>query len=227
MRIVDGWETNYESFRGVVAVKSSLGLCSGTLIDPEIVLTAWHCLTSNFASYEIIGGADINTAPIHYGGVRTGAGRWDIAVLHLERPVTEIPFYDLRNPNMTVPARGDFTYLVGYGYTQLRPDLGLGIHRYGTSTLYSYADDRITIMGNPSSACNGDSGGPLFAEQPETGKWVVTGVTSMADSECRPGEITIYQNVLTNHDYIEGLVQLYTGHGLAGDGHPGDLPARR
>ena len=42
--IVGGTETNFETWKGVVALVSDEGLCSGALIAPRVVLTAGHCV---------------------------------------------------------------------------------------------------------------------------------------------------------------------------------------
>ncbi len=50
LAIVGGTETNHEIWRSVVALKmtaangTSLGTCSGSLIHPEVVITAGHCV---------------------------------------------------------------------------------------------------------------------------------------------------------------------------------------
>ena len=65
--LIGGQPTNgAEEARGVVALVSG-GLCSGTLIDPQVVLTAGHCVKLNDAQ----GNYDYTTNP---GNVRIVAG---------------------------------------------------------------------------------------------------------------------------------------------------------
>ena len=42
--IVNGTPTHYESWRGVVMVETVYVRCSGSLVHPQVVLTAAHCI---------------------------------------------------------------------------------------------------------------------------------------------------------------------------------------
>lgn len=86
----------------IVADTESAALCSGSLIEPDIVLTAGHCVKREGKS-RLQGAFRMRTAdgrvvsrailsayvhPKWDGNANTG---WDVAVLQLEAPITEIP----------------------------------------------------------------------------------------------------------------------------------------
>lgn len=198
--IVNGDPTGYTQWKGMLAVRSSGGLCSGVAISPEIVLSAEHCCRAATTSYEILGGADINNgAGIDYGGVRqlaihTANGRpvGDLCMLHLEKSLpSSVPFYDVIPENVHW---GEPTTLVGYGYnTQGFPQGGLGIARMGTAEVeFTYGND-IDVGGTQQCACNGDSGGPMFVLRGN--KMVIAGVTSAGLPGCLAGGPAIYSSI--------------------------------
>jgi len=112
--IVGGTATNYESWQGVIAVFTDSALCSGTLIDPEVVLTAGHCVylpdeglnvLSNPGAVDILGGADIfNIGGIEIAGAQAVIKHpdWngdvsdqdavDLALIRLDEAVEFVPF---------------------------------------------------------------------------------------------------------------------------------------
>ena len=67
-------------------------------------------------------------------------------------------------------------------------------------------DPRIQICagGQGSSACVGDSGGPLFCE--DHGKWVLQGVVSNGDMRCPPLMPSEFTRVGSYMDWIVGIV---------------------
>ncbi|MDD5309711.1 MAG: trypsin-like serine protease [Deltaproteobacteria bacterium] len=227
--IVGGQPTNGETWKGVVAVKSWMGsLCTGTLIDPQIVLTAGHCVylpseNINFASnpgmLRIMTGAQGRTnlagvSKVKYHPAWTGdinSSMADLAVLLLNKTVTAVETYGIRDAPK--PASGMNGVIVGYGNDS--GSSGAGTARYGDTTLLSVSPTLIEI-GNPAGTCQGDSGGPLFTEQTAgSGKWVVTGVTSFGtDTNCSPLSGNFDVNVFSHCDWLDKTVTELTGHGL-------------
>lgn len=202
--IVNGDPTGYTQWKGMLAVRSSGGLCSGVAISRDIVLSAEHCCRAAVASYEILGGADINNGGVvDYGGVRqlaihTVNGRpvGDLCMINLQNSLpASVPFYDIIAENDI--RWGEPTTLVGYGYnTQGFPQGGLGIARMGTAEVEIAYFEEIDVGGTQQCACNGDSGGPMFVLR--GGKMVVAGVTSAGIPGCLAGGPAIYSSIATS-----------------------------
>ncbi|MFO8073985.1 MAG: trypsin-like serine protease [Polyangia bacterium] len=229
--IVGGEATNYETWKGVVALFSDYSLCSGTLIDPEVVLTAGHCvylpsegidLVSNPSGLQIVGGADLyNQGAISladaqdvvkhpdWNGNVQDQDAVDLALVYLDSPVSLVESYPVRD--YPQPQVGDDGIIVGYGLSSYSDQYSAGVHRAGnTSLLEVYAD--LIELGGDSGTCSGDSGGPLFTEQ--GGEWTVTGVASFVSNQCQAADGSWNTNVLTYRAWVETQVESWTGHGL-------------
>jgi secreted trypsin-like serine protease len=226
--IVNGQPTNYESWQGAIGLISNSGtLCTGTLIDPEVVLSAGHCVflneynidfVSNPSALRIVGGANILTSPINYSVAAeviahptwTGEiGGTDLSVIKLATPITSIDCYNLRYEQISIGLTG---WIVGYGMTSATAQMSAGVHRAGETTIKS-AMGGLMELGDPAGLCQGDSGGPFFI-QADDSSWRVTGVTSVGDGTCSATGGSYDVNVFKNYEWIHEAVQELTGHGL-------------
>lgn len=232
-RIVGGEETHFETWRGVIAVRiGHEGICSGTLIAPDLVLTAGHCMRYHEHGYDfdfthepesiiIYAGADVSTDsrfvalakrivvhPDWNGKFKDSHS--DLALILLDRPAEDLPFYGLRRlPAPPIDSEGR---LVGYGDAQ--EDGQMGVHRVGATTLLKVGPTLIET-GNPSNACQGDSGGPLLTLQ--DGAWVVTGVTSFGPAEkCSPDSGAYSVNLLGFCGFLSDALTDLTGRMAGG-----------
>ena len=225
--IVNGEETGYQEFKGVIAVVFGSVFCSGTLVDPEVIVTAGHCiykpsegrdLTGDPSSLDILGGTEPNL--LYYSTVTEAVKHplWDgnsgndpkadIAMLHLTKAVTSVESYGIRKS----PAlkNGEDTMLVGYG----RPvsDGVSGTHRKGVALIrnVNFLQDAFETEG-PAFTCSGDSGGACLSEA-SADEWQLAGVLSAGN--CETGSLVI--NALTYYDWIDATMTDFVGYGLDG-----------
>ena len=197
---------------GVVAVihtrpTGTRQLCTGTLVGPNVVLTAKHCV------YEDMGGSEwvanptaamsitlgdavssptgevavtaISTTPGPYHD-GDGANGGDIALLTL---ASVPPFITPRVIARDAPTAGLALRIEGFGYTGAGSTGTLGERHQGSAGIVSVAVGTFTSEG-PSWTCTGDSGGPAF----RASDGALLGVTSIGPRGC-PASTSVYTRV--------------------------------
>ncbi len=190
--IVNGFKSksSFEKSNGLVALiiqdEEGSGLCSGTLISKQIVLTAAHCLAasqSKILSISVIFAQDISKAKkeqIRYGVTSRvhelflttagGLGSWnDIALIKLnEDAPSDIKFARLPSLVSLPVEAGTMLIQAGYGKTEaskastkntsgvLRQVPDIELLRFQNNA------QELRVKEDGKGSCNGDSGGPAF-----------------------------------------------------------------
>ena len=202
-------------------------LCSGTLVAPDVVLTARHCVSKTIdavacpaqgtkqilsdllpSSLTILVGDEVSTAQPRATGkeiiVPEGDALCDadIALILLDQEIDDIDPLAL---STAVVVKNDHVLAVGYGRSGDNQSAGNKLVREHVKVLGSSANE--FLVGE--STCQGDSGGPALDET--TGE--IVGVVSRGGAMCDGKDA---QNIYTRADAFQSLIALALARSTAG-----------
>jgi secreted trypsin-like serine protease len=202
-------------------------LCSGTLIDEDLFLTAAHC-TAFLESQNVSGvwvsfdsgipnaqtANRIAATYLTHPAFNPNTLRNDVALVFLAAspglaPAAIIGENGLSTMKSAGTLRGQSFTAVGYGRTsewQFGPPVQSsdGTRRFSTSPYLGLTQNNLLLLmtHNATGAggtCSGDSGGPHFVGNTN----VIASVTSWGDALCRSLDQTQRVDVPSVHDFIE------------------------
>jgi secreted trypsin-like serine protease len=181
--VVGGTSAKVGEWPDAVAVLANDAMCTGTLIAPDVVLTAGHCIETN--PVEVIVGSVELTKP---GGMAikvksaTAYPRWqhsyDVGVLVLEHAAPVMPRTVASKCSVSEHlVDGAKVHVVGFGLTT---EDGTGMNTRLHEAMLPIDDatctndpacepavapgGEFTAGGNGVDACFGDSGGPIYLD---------------------------------------------------------------
>jgi hypothetical protein len=152
--------------------------CTGELIEPDVVLTAGHCVSSVEGFYtDARDAAAVGTVP---GRIRHGVRKaiahpsyvahpmdcpnptLDVALVLLDAKLDISPLPYAKSA-ADLPAVGEKLTAVGYGaHTEDAGDTTYGVKRNAIEELAEVARGSLRVVASTGLVDHGDSGGPLF-----------------------------------------------------------------
>lgn len=202
-------------------------VCSATLIEPQIVLTAAHCVTTRSAPYQKLdpmyffvgAGASLDpstgvpqgsmflVADIELPSGYSGAASADIAVVRLASAVSASVAEPMSLGASEPSSKQDVT-IVGFGMAKEGDKGTVGTRRQATSRISKVRSTTFDLPGASSSqggSCGGDSGGPVLDDEDR-----VVGVQAAVIGSCAGG--SRHMRVDAYHDWLMGAISKLLGN---------------
>ncbi len=188
--IVGGWLEPGMEYT-VAILENGDSVCTGTLVDARVVITAGHCVWGNLGNLQVFFGINannLNTGTVvdvdsyePHPNFNPNALSNDIGVILLDADAPVAPAPILPTGVFDAGWVGTELRFVGYG-SAIWWGGGSGRRRAVDIEVDQVENTTFTYYDNQHETCYGDSGGPAFADH--NGEWQLVGVTSYGDYYC-------------------------------------------
>jgi len=184
--------------------------CTAIIVSPSKILTAAHCFNEFVFRARLIAGSESREVirVVYHPEARFFSDRFehDIAIAELDSPLS----FAIESVTLAPqPQVGEPIYIFGYGRTTVELDTnfrseGLFAGTMIVSDISNLFFDAL-YDGRSANTCRGDSGGPAYSFDLESGKLLLSGLVSSGKIElCTPGDVSVFTSLanLSNISFI-------------------------
>jgi len=205
-------------------------MCTATLVNESVVLTAAHCIDYSGYGDVFFVGYDFNHINNSNSYTLTDCipaqNGTDIAVCLLAQPLTTVDIIPVNTTPMDNSWVGDWLHYVGFGSNTYYGGPGSGLKRETSIQLYEIYSYEYVHYTQGTNICSGDSGGPSLVDI--NGHWHVAGVNSAVSSNSGDAcsgwgyEVRVDQALDFLGDYFDPYQHPIGDDDDDDDSHPGD-----
>ncbi len=188
LAIIGGQETSDWPAVGAYVIDGGYGgMCTATLVTPDVAVTAAHCAELSgpndqfYVGYDLFSATQadlfsISEAIVHPDYDAYSQNPRDVAVLLLDEPLTSVDPIPLNETPMTNSWIGDWFHYVGFGVDDQYGGNNSGYKRETDIQVNEVYNLEYIHYTPGTNTCSGDSGGPGLADL--DGQWYVAGINS-------------------------------------------------
>lgn len=222
-RVVGGRPVKSCQWPSAMIIDTGRFTCSGTLVHPQLFVTAAHCLLgNNFTVYSGDGNKGENKKTLKERKVEycrkhpkyrslAATPKLDVAYCKLQEPVTDIaPMPILMGCEVDYIEENDEldVTVVGFGFIDPRDKSNIGT-KYEVDTKFLGIQQGLARVGvTGKGPLKGDSGGPVYIRLPEDkfnkdAGWRIFGITSTSRGSGAPDGKALYGMIHTFTEFLE------------------------